>query len=66
MVLAPFLLHLGWAAEKYIEDADRFPGWKGELPHDKTSQPGQPKVVELAFGEHGKVSCWALSNVAVR
>ncbi|KAL3132857.1 hypothetical protein ABBQ38_006782 [Trebouxia sp. C0009 RCD-2024] len=54
MVLAPFLLHLGWAAEKYIEDADRFPGWKGELPHDKTSQPGQPKVVELAFGEHGK------------
>ena len=56
VLLAPFLLHMGLAADKYIEDADRFPGWKGELPHMKHGQPGQPDSVELAFGEHGKVS----------
>lgn len=55
IVLAPFLFQFGLAAGKYIEDADRFPGWKGELPHDKARQPGQPDSVELAFGEHGKV-----------
>lgn len=55
IVLAPLLLHLCLAADKYIEDADRFPGWKGELPHAKTGQPGEPDTVELAFGEHGKV-----------
>ena len=55
MVLAPLVLHLSLAADKYIEDADRFPGWKGELPHVKTGQPGEPDTVELAFGEHGKV-----------
>lgn len=54
--LAPLLLHLCLAANKYIEDADRFPGWKGELPHVKIGQPGKPDTVELAFGEHGKVS----------
>ena len=56
MLLAPLFLYLGVAADKYIEDADRFPGWKGELPHMKHGQPGEPDSVELAFGEHGKVS----------
>ena len=54
-MVAPLFLHLVLAAEKYIEDADRFPGWKGELPHIKHGQPGEPDSVELAFGEHGKV-----------
>ena len=54
MVLAPLFLHLGLAAE-YIEDTDRFPGWKGELPRVKNGQPGEPDSSKLAFGEHGKV-----------
>ena len=49
LLLAPVLLHTVMALDKYIQDADRFPGWKGELP--KAGQPG----VELAVGEHGKV-----------
>lgn len=49
VILAPVLLHTVVALDKYIQDADRFPGWKGELP--KAGQPG----VELAVGEHGKV-----------
>ena len=55
MVLAHLLLHLKSAADKYVEDADRFPGWKGELRHVKTGQPGEPNILEPAFGEHGKV-----------
>lgn len=55
IVVAPVLLHFALAADKYIQDSDRFPGWKGELPHMKHGQPGEPDTVELAFGEHGKV-----------
>lgn len=50
LLVAPFLLSSVLAIDKYIQDSDRFPGWKGELP--KAGQPG----VELAVGEHGKVS----------
>ena len=55
ILVAPLLLHFASAADKYIQDSDRFPGWKGELPHIKHGQPGEPDTVELAFGEHGKV-----------
>ena len=63
MFVAPFLLHLVLAADKYIQNADRFPGWKGELPHMKHGQPGEPDSVELAFGEHGKVGAGSLTPV---
>ena len=55
VLVAPLLLHFALAADKYIQDSDRFPGWKGELPHIKHGQAGEPDTVELAFGEHGKV-----------
>lgn len=63
-VVVPLFLHLALAADKYIEDTDRFPGWKGELPHMKHGQPGEPDSVELAFGEHGKVISLILNRVA--
>lgn len=43
---------------EYIEDTDRFPGWKGELPN----KVGKPDAMDQAptgntvgFGELGKV-----------
>lgn len=54
VLVASLLVQLVTAADKYIEDSDRFPGWKGELPHMKHGQPGEPDSVELGFGEHGK------------
>lgn len=59
IVCVPFLLTAVLAIDKYIQDADRFPGWKGELP--KAGQPG----VELAVGEHGKVNQRALHAVVL-
>jgi hypothetical protein len=45
--------------ERYIEDTDRFPGWKGELPGHN---PGQPKALSqektgmtVGYGENGVV-----------
>ena len=58
LVCVPFLLTAVLGIDKYIQDADRFPGWKGELP--KAGQPG----VELAVGEHGKVYHHVLPAVA--
>ena len=49
LLITPFLLTAVLAIDKYIQDADRFPGWKGELP--KSSQPG----VEANVDEHSKV-----------
>lgn len=61
------LLLTGWthaAGNVYVEDADRFPGWKGELPipsrtrpdaTNATAQPGmgvsygEPKQVRYAW-----------------
>lgn len=47
--------------ERYIEDTDRFPGWKGELPGHN---PGQPKALSqektgmtVGYGENG-VELW--------
>lgn len=49
------------AEERYIEDTDRFPGWKGELPSDTVakasealSQTATGKTI--GFGENGKVA----------
>jgi hypothetical protein len=54
------LVHLT-SANRYIEDADRFPGWKGELP----KEPIIPKALDqnptgetVGYGEDGKV-CWS-------
>lgn len=50
------LLVLVWAeaVEKagvdYVEDTDRFPGWKGELPGKPT-----PDTMEVGLGELGEV-----------
>lgn len=38
---------------EYIEDTDRFPGWKGELPQQ---QPLGSDPVTIGYGESGKVS----------
>lgn len=50
--------------DRYIEDNDRFPGWKGELPvAGNEDNPGQPKAlsqdrtgVTVGYGEDGVVS----------
>ncbi len=49
------------AAEKYIEDSDRFPGWKGELPEAVPSQRitdalNQSSGQRVAYGTPGGVS----------
>lgn len=36
-------------SEVYIEDTDRFPGWKGELPKAELAGP------TLGYGESGEV-----------
>lgn len=36
MALALLLAPAALALDKYIEDTDRFPGWRGELPGDLT------------------------------
>jgi hypothetical protein len=41
-------------ANEYIEDTDRFPGWKGELPQQ---QPLADDPATIGFGESGKVPC---------
>lgn len=53
---------VGAAEDRYIEDTDRFPGWKGELPGSAGNNPGQPKAlsqdrtgVTVGFGEDGVV-----------
>jgi hypothetical protein len=48
--------------ERYIEDTDRFPGWKGELPVpiqdflNANSSSGQaPAALTIGVGADGKV-----------
>lgn len=46
--------------ERYIEDTDRFPGWKGELPSTVIDEATralsqQPTGKEVGYGENGKV-----------
>ena len=40
--------------DKYIEDTDRFPGWRGELPGGDAAADGPGDTV--GFGELGQVS----------
>lgn len=39
------------STETYVEDTDRFPGWKGELPRVQ-----QPDPHSVGYGEGGVVS----------
>lgn len=39
------------ALDKYIEDTDRFPGWKGELPDSL----GSMNLDHVGYGVGGKV-----------
>ena len=66
VVLLLALLQGGGTAfgdERYIEDNDRFPGWKGELPGvGGGDSGGQPKAlsqdrtgVTVGYGEDGVV-----------
>ena len=47
-------------ANEYIEDTDRFPGWKGELPQQ---QPLADDPATIGFGESGKVLCSVVAPV---
>lgn len=45
-------------AERYIENSDRFPGWKGELPAEPGIRPNQTQTTpdtSVGFGELGQV-----------
>ena len=61
--LAGLILLLGTAAaraERYIENSDRFPGWKGELPAEPGIKPNQTQAQTapdntVGFGELGQV-----------
>ena len=49
---------------KYIEDTDRFPGWKGELPSNPADQLAEALSQHatgetVGFGEKGKVRAFA-------
>lgn len=48
--LASSSLHAVGTERVYIEDTDRFPGWKGELPRAELSGPS------IGYGDSGKVS----------
>ena len=45
-------------SERYIEDTDRFPGWKGELPvpiQDYRNESAAPTALTIGVGADGKV-----------
>ena len=45
-------------SERYIEDTDRFPGWKGELPvpiQDFRNESAAPAGLTIGVGADGKV-----------
>lgn len=53
-------------SNEYIEDTDRFPGWKGELPQQ---QPLGGDPITIGYGESGKVcgqNSHSGANFAVR
>ena len=49
-------------SDRYIEDTDRFPGWKGELPvpiqdfRNKTDAGEAPAALTIGVGANGKVA----------
>lgn len=48
VLLASSSMHVVGTERVYIEDTDRFPGWKGELPRAELSGPS------IGYGESGK------------
>ena len=57
-LLACALCHTATAAnQRYIEDEDRFPGWKGVLPSQLQQQPTvqEPAPETTGYGELGQV-----------
>lgn len=56
LLLLLIVVQLAAGLEKgaaFIEDADRFPGWRGELPSHLAAQAAQGDTV--GFGELGQV-----------
>ena len=49
------ILYPAHSLDKYIEDTDRFPGWRGELPE----HVDVPTSDTVGFGELGQVCCAA-------
>ena len=63
ILAAACLLTQGVASEgeRYIEDTDRFPGWKGELPGNVIDEATKalsqhPTGKTVGYGENGQVS----------
>ena len=52
--------------ERYIEDTDRFPGWKGELPvpiqdfKNGSDAGAAPASLTIGVGANGKVQCCSI------
>ena len=56
--------------ERYIEDTDRFPGWKGELPSNVVDEATKalsqhPTGKTVGYGENGKVGTMISSYIPV-
>lgn len=57
------VLSVARCLDQYIEDTDRFPGWKGELPSSIHSGYNEERP-DLSYAELGEV-CAAVTCVAV-
>lgn len=53
LVLLSMLSNVVFGLDQYIEDADRFPGWKGTLPKSLNVE----LQTSVGFEEQGKVLC---------
>jgi len=57
-------------SDRYIEDTDRFPGWKGELPvpiqdfKNTSDAGGAPASLTIGVGADGKVFSPSLISVS--
>ena len=56
LVYTAFGVSADTAKDMYIEDTDRFPGWKGELP--RSAEEDGPNTI--GYGEGGVVSSAAV------
>ena len=56
----------GCVNQRYIEDEDRFPGWKGVLPSQAHQQPAeggqQPRTDTVGYGELGQARTGSCSG----
>ena len=65
------LLHVSTGEnERYIEDTDRFPGWKGELPSNMVDEATKalsqhPTGKTVGYGENGKVGTTMPSYISL-